>query len=94
MRMAAAGGAKQDFATRLSRETLAQLDELVRSGTYRNRTAAIEAAVGRLYEIDRQDVERRRQAFARSCGALNIGVDRDAVRRAELDRLDWEARGR
>jgi Arc/MetJ-type ribon-helix-helix transcriptional regulator len=92
--MAVVARAKQDFATRLSPETLEQLDTLVRSGRYRNRTAAIETAVGRLYETERQDVDRRREAFERSCGALSIGIDATAWRRAELDRLDWEAGGR
>jgi Arc/MetJ-type ribon-helix-helix transcriptional regulator len=81
---------KRDFATRLSPQTLRQLDALVRSGRFRNRTMAIEAAVDRLYHAEQQDQERLRQAFERACGAIAGGTDRDAYSRAEMDRLDWE----
>jgi hypothetical protein len=32
-----------------------------------------------------------RRAFDRACGALDLGVDREAAGRARIDRLDWEA---
>src|SRR2546425_694503 len=37
--------AKKDFATRLSPQTLARLDQLIQSGRFKTRTAAIEAAI-------------------------------------------------
>lgn len=82
---------KRDFATRLSPETLAQLDELVRRGEYKTRTAAIEAAVTYLYEARKQEDERLLQAFEKSCGVLHLGVDRERWRAAELERLEIEA---
>jgi Arc/MetJ-type ribon-helix-helix transcriptional regulator len=83
--------AKQDFATRLSPATLARLDQLVQSGRFKTRTEAIEAAVDRLYNAEQAEHEQRQQAFDRACGALSLGVDRERWRRAERDRLDWEA---
>jgi len=82
---------KQDFATRLSVETLGQLDALVRSGKYKNRTAAIEAGVARLFKEQCEDLERKRRALERAAGALGGGIDRERWRAAEFDRLDWEA---
>jgi Arc/MetJ-type ribon-helix-helix transcriptional regulator len=82
---------KQDFATRLSAETLGQLDALVRSGKYKNRTAAIEAGVARLFNEQSEDLERKRQALARVAGSLPIGITPERWREAEFDRLDWEA---
>jgi Arc/MetJ-type ribon-helix-helix transcriptional regulator len=81
---------KKDFATRLSPHVLAQLDELVRRGRFRNRTVAIEAAVQRLYQADEEEFERKRRAFERGCGALSLGIDREGWLRAEEDRLEWE----
>jgi Arc/MetJ-type ribon-helix-helix transcriptional regulator len=83
--------AKKEFATRLSRETLTRLDQLVQSGRFKTRTAAIEAAVDRLYDAEQEEQEQLQQAFDRACGALSLGVDRERWRRAERDRLDWEA---
>jgi Arc/MetJ-type ribon-helix-helix transcriptional regulator len=82
--------AKRDFATRLSRETLTRLDQRVPSGRFKTRTAAIEAAVDRLFDAEQQQ-EQLQEAFDRACGALNLGVDRERWRQAELDRLDWGA---
>jgi Arc/MetJ-type ribon-helix-helix transcriptional regulator len=82
---------KQDFSTRLSPETLHQLDSLVRQGRFGTRTAAIEAAVRRLFEQAQDDSERRRRAFERVCGALPIGITRESWRDAEVDRLEFEA---
>jgi Arc/MetJ-type ribon-helix-helix transcriptional regulator len=82
---------KQDFATRLSVHTLAQLDKLVDQGRFANRTRAIEAAVDRLYATEQRDPERLRRAFERTRGALKLGIDRESFERAEYDRLDWES---
>ena len=82
---------KQDFSTRLSAETLRQLDALVTSRRYKNRTAAIEAGVAQLFKEQCEDLERKRQALERSAGALGGGIDRERFRAAEFDRLDWEA---
>ena len=54
---------KKDFATRLSQQTLAQLDQLIQSGRFKTRTAAIEAAVERLVELEQQEYERKRKAL-------------------------------
>jgi Arc/MetJ-type ribon-helix-helix transcriptional regulator len=85
---------RRDFATRLPPETLAQLDALVRQGRFKTRTAAIEAAVERLFAAEQRDPERLRRAFERAAGALDLGVDRAAARAARLDRLAWESAGR
>jgi Arc/MetJ-type ribon-helix-helix transcriptional regulator len=89
--MTTGGRAKKDFATRLSRQTLARLDQLVQSGRFHTRTAAIEAAIDRLYGAEQEEQEQLQQAFDRACGALSLGVDRERWQQAELDRLDWEA---
>lgn len=81
---------KRDFATRLTSETLRQLDELVGRGRFRTRTAAIEAAVSRLFSSDCDDLERKQKAFAQACGTLPLGMDSAGWRRAKLDRLEWE----
>jgi Arc/MetJ-type ribon-helix-helix transcriptional regulator len=81
---------KKDFATRLSQKTLERLDELVRSGRYKTRTAAIEAAVERLCEAEQQDYERKRRALDEACGMFHLGLDRERWEAAELDRLEWE----
>ena len=88
--MARAAG-KRDFATRLSPDTLSQLDALVRLGAFKNRTQAIEAAVERLAAEELTQLEQRRRAFDRACGALDLGIDAEAWVRAKYDRLDWEA---
>jgi Arc/MetJ-type ribon-helix-helix transcriptional regulator len=80
---------KQSFGTRLSQSTLARLDELVQRGRFKTRTAAIEAAVDRLYQ-EEQEYEQKREALDRACGSLSIGIDRAAWEAAELDRLEWE----
>jgi Arc/MetJ-type ribon-helix-helix transcriptional regulator len=82
---------KKDFATRLSPRTLEQLDALVRQGKFKTRTEVIETAVGRMFETEWRDPARLQRAFERACGALNLGgFDREAWRRAEFDRLEWE----
>jgi Arc/MetJ-type ribon-helix-helix transcriptional regulator len=83
--------AKKDFATRLSQQTLARLDQLVQSGRFPTRTAAIEAAVEHLVEAEQEEQEQLQQAFDRACGALSLGVTPERWQQAELDRLDWEA---
>src|SRR5262245_40118522 len=64
--------AKKDFATRLSAETLARLDELVRSGRYKTRTAAIEAAVERLCAAEQEEYERKRRALDEAFGMFHL----------------------
>jgi Arc/MetJ-type ribon-helix-helix transcriptional regulator len=81
---------KKDFATRLSPQTLTQLDELVRRGRFKTRTEAIEAAVKHLYEAEQREQEELQEAFDRACGSLSLGIDRDRWEAAELDRLEWE----
>jgi len=82
--------AKKEFATRLSPETLARLDQLVHSGRFRTRTAAIEAAVERLVEAEQQEYERKRRALDEICGVLHLGIDRERLEAAEQDRLEYE----
>jgi Arc/MetJ-type ribon-helix-helix transcriptional regulator len=89
--MTARSHTKKDFATRLSPQTLARLDQLIQSGRFKTRTAAIEAAVDRLYGAEQKEQEQLQQAFDRACGALSLGVDRERWQDAEFDRLDWEA---
>ena len=89
--MAQATQPKQDFATRLSQETLAQLDALVRAGRYKTRTAAIEEAVRRLALEQDGDLERRRRALDATRGAIKIRSTRESYYAAELDRLEFEA---
>jgi Arc/MetJ-type ribon-helix-helix transcriptional regulator len=86
-------GTKKDFSTRLSPETLRQLDALVRSRKYKNRTAAIEAAVGRLFKDSGDDLARKREALERAAGALGggAGLDRERWQAAEFERMEWEA---
>lgn len=89
--MATQDRAKREFTTRLSQDTLTRLDQLVQSGRFKTRTAAIEAAVDCLLDAEQQQQDQLQQAFDRACGALSLGVDRERWREAELDRLDWEA---
>ena len=72
--------------------TLAQLDQLVRSGRYANRTAAIEAAVERLAADCADDAQARPKAFEESCGALSIGITPASMRAAEMERLGHRER--
>jgi Arc/MetJ-type ribon-helix-helix transcriptional regulator len=81
---------KKDFATRLSPQTLARLDQLIQSGRFKTRTAAIEAAVERLVEAEQQDYERKRRALDEACGMFSLGIDSESFREAELDRLEYE----
>jgi Arc/MetJ-type ribon-helix-helix transcriptional regulator len=87
--MATRPAEKQRFATRLSQVTLTRFDDLVRRGRFRSRTAAIEAAIERLYKAE-QEYERKRQALDQACGTLHLGIDRERWEAAELDRLEWE----
>jgi Arc/MetJ-type ribon-helix-helix transcriptional regulator len=67
------------------------LDALVGQGTFKNRTEAIETAVDKLFAAQRRDPARLRRAFDQACGAIKGGSDRESWRRAELDRMEWEA---
>jgi Arc/MetJ-type ribon-helix-helix transcriptional regulator len=82
--------AKKDFATRLSQQTLARLNQLVQSGRFKTRTAAIEAAVECLVETEQQEYKRKRRALDEVCGVLHLGIDRERLAAAELDRLEYE----
>jgi Arc/MetJ-type ribon-helix-helix transcriptional regulator len=82
---------KQAFATRLSPETLSQLDGLVSRGRFKNRTEAIETAVSRLVSSDEEELARRRSAYERSAGALSIGITKESYMAAKYDRLEYEA---
>lgn len=86
---------KKDFATRLSPETLKRLDELVRRGRFKTRTAAIEAAVEHLFTTEKESAEeeyRRKRAALDEIlkGGLRLGITRESFKDAEYDRLDWE----
>jgi len=82
---------KRSFSTRISPRTLDQLDQLVRSGRYANRTAAIEAAVDRLANDEAEVLERRRRALEASCGAFSLGIDSSRMREAKMEYLEWLA---
>ena len=88
--MTTASTAKKDFATRLSQQTLARLEQLVQSGRFKTRTAAIEAAVERLVEAEQQEYERKRKALDEACGMFSLGIDRGRWQEAEQDRLEYE----
>jgi Arc/MetJ-type ribon-helix-helix transcriptional regulator len=90
--MATGGRVKKDFATRLSPQTLARLDQLIQSGRYKTRTAAIEAAVARLVEAEQQEYQLKRQALDEACGMFSLGIDRERWEEAEQDRLEYEGR--
>ena len=77
---------------RLPERTVVQLDELVRHGHFSTRQAAMVAAVERLYaDEETRHVTTRQAAFARLCGALQLGTTRASLRQEELDRLTWES---
>lgn len=80
----------QDFSPSLPERTLAQLDELVRQGRFKNHQTAVAAAVERLY-AEEHHLTTRQEAFARLCGALQLGTTRESLHPAKLDRLDWES---
>ncbi len=81
----------QDHSLKLPKRTVAQLDELVRNGRFKNHQTAVAAAVERLYAEEHSHLTARQEAFARLCGALQLGTTRESLRSAELDRLDWES---
>jgi len=81
----------QILPLRLPERTVAQLDELVRQGRFKDHQTAVAAAVERLYVEERHDVTARQKAFTRLCGALQLGTTRESLCDAELDRLDWES---
>jgi len=81
----------QDGSLNLPERTVAQLNELVRNGRFKNQQAAVAAAVERLYADKPPHLNARQQAFARLCGALRLGSTRQSLRDAECERLDWES---
>ena len=89
MAQAKASARKRSFSTRISPTALDQLDQLVRSGRYPNRTAAIEAAVARLADDADEALERRRRAVEATCGALSLGITSESMRKAEWEYSDW-----
>ncbi len=71
---------------------MGQLDEFVRHGHFANREEAIVAAVARLHADEAtRHVTTRQAAFARLCGALQLGTTRASLRQEELDRLTWDS---
>ena len=76
----------------LPERTVVQLDEPVRHGHFSNREEAMVAAVERLYADEAtRHVTTRQAAFARLCGALQLGTTRASLRQEELDWLTWES---
>ena len=76
----------------LSEHTMAQLDDMVRHGHFANHQEALTIAVERLYaEEETRHMTTRQAAFARLCGALQLGTTPAALRQAEHDRLTWES---
>jgi Arc/MetJ-type ribon-helix-helix transcriptional regulator len=89
------GPVTQTIALVLSERTVTRLDELVRHGHFANRQEAVTAAVERLYtEEEIRHLTARQEAFARLCGALQLGTTRESLRQDELDRLTWETGSR
>lgn len=82
---------KVSFSTRISPKTLDQLDELVRWGSYPNRTSAIEAAVARLADDADEGLRQKRRAFEETAGSLSLGTTPESLKKAEHERLEWEA---
>jgi Arc/MetJ-type ribon-helix-helix transcriptional regulator len=81
-----------DVSLVLPEHTVGQLDELVRHGHCSTREEAMVAAVERLYADEAtRHVTTRQAAFARLCGALQLGTTRASLRQEELDRLTWES---
>ena len=80
----------QDVSLNLPEHTVSQLNELVRSGRFKNRQTAVAAAIERLYAKEHRHRDTRREALGRVCGALQLGTTRESLRKAEYERLDWE----
>ena len=65
----------------LPEHTVGQLDEFVRHGHFANREEAMVAAVARLHADEAtRHVTTRQAAFARLCGALQLGTTRASLR--------------
>ena len=75
----------QDVSLNLPEHTVSQLNELVRSGRFKNRQTAV-AAVERLYAEEHRRRETRREALGRVCGALRLGTTRESLRKPEYER--------
>jgi Arc/MetJ-type ribon-helix-helix transcriptional regulator len=79
----------------LPEHTIAQLDDMVRHGHFANHQEAITVAVERLYtEEETRHMTARQAAFARLCGALQLGTTPALLRQAAHDRLTWESHSR
>lgn len=64
---------------------------LVRSGSYPNRTAAIEAAVERLVNDEEQDIERRRRAVRETAGVFSVRTTPERLREGQNEYYEWLA---
>jgi Arc/MetJ-type ribon-helix-helix transcriptional regulator len=82
----------QDVSLSLPPHVLSQLDELVRTGYFKDRQTAVTTAVERLYAEKQPHMTARQAAFARLKGALHLGTTRESRQRAKLDRLEWEGK--
>lgn len=85
---------RQDVSFTLPEQTVAQLEELVRNGRFKDYQTAVAAAVERLHAEECPPLDARRAALARACGALRLGTAGESLRNAERDRLEWESRQR
>ena len=82
---------KVPFSTRVSPVTLDQLDRLVRSSSFPNRTAALEAAVARLADDAEEQRKSRVRAVEETAGSIPLNVPPLSVDDAESDYYDWLA---
>ena len=82
---------KIPFSTRISPRTLEQLDKLVQTGSYPNRTAALETAVAQLAENEEDVLERRRRAVRETAGVFPLGMTTERMREDQSEYYDWLA---
>jgi hypothetical protein len=82
--------------TNLRSETHRQLYETIQRGLFETYDAAIEAAVERLYEENKETPEeeyaRKKKALDEVCGIVSLGLTRESWLEAEEDRLAYEVR--
>jgi Arc/MetJ-type ribon-helix-helix transcriptional regulator len=82
----------QDVSLNVPPHVLSQLDEMVRSGCFKDRQTAVATAVERLYAEEFPRLTARQLAFARLNGTLHLGTTRESLQQAKLDRLEWEGK--
>ena len=75
----------QNVSLNVPPHILSQLDEMVRSGCFKDRQTAVAAAVERLYAEEHPRLAARQAAFTRLCGALHLGTTRESFQHAKLD---------